>query len=954
MKNCVLRGLDATSISKFTSIHFHLKLANTCLQSIDTIGNKASSALEMSALDGDKLNTMSGIQQNTSEEYKVPVAEKDGVQAQDESTFLLEVAKSSVTLEDNNASRQDAAASNSSFEGDPAPSLDTNRPIVANDGVIIDGNDDSTKSGENQAKQSNASTPDFSTATTAFTACAEDEARSTQQQNGTQLSDADEMDEPPVKRLKTDDASETPHPNDELDPPSSDGRGEQDEISVNAMEVDKADAKQLQTTTNVDQGKSKTQIEDQVGPSLTDKAESRDVPSMSVRHSLEGKTSQSYAASDILKQPQIHVDAPSESDEKLDVEESKNSCDAPTASYDEGATEESNSALFSPDVAAATQAMEDAIKKTNTDNKALSSKKKGSKHTRTKHLEPKVLEIRRRIQVGCRDNDLGTAMTAYKEAIRNNVLIEAQSFYNLLNLCDGLERAVHVGTPKGPGPEVSSITPTSVATIDNKTRQEYAFQLKDHMARLDIPLNEAAYTAIVKVLVRNKEYEMAETVLQESGSIQQCKPKLRLYTPLLLAYCEERDMINALKSWLRITTNRLELTEREFLALMKCAIVTGDVHVFGCVLREIADTVAVPSKETAGAILEWFESPHAIYHSEAIRVPNHADGIEVKALLDEIFKDEVEKPPSMDPVQTLTGWDKSSSVQIDTKTGVLKDGCLQGCVLKPVPLSQRSWDEMMTMNEKIVLEGQLDEHKSQFQGGRKGKIRNDFDPQERREKWKRFTSFLDSIGPIDVVIDSANVGYFKQNFSNAPQHVDYDQIDWVARHFLAMGKKVLLILHNRHFHPRLMPGKYRPLQEEWERMRILYKTPGGMNDDWFWLHAALKYRALVLTNDEMRDHHFQMLAPRTFLRWKERHQVHFNFGDWGPTTQDDGRNKLRRGRIVELEFPAVYSRRVQRVDNGLVVPLIKRGDENRFLDGAHVASDDEPIEETYLCIRAMK
>jgi hypothetical protein len=31
--------------------------------------------------------------------------------------------------------------------------------------------------------------------------------------------------------------------------------------------------------------------------------------------------------------------------------------------------------------------------------------------------------------------------------------------------------------------------------------------------------------------------------------------------------------------------------------------------------------------------------------------------------------------------------------------------------------------------------------------------------------------------------------------------------------------------------------------------------------------------------------------------------------------------------------------------------LAKRGDENRFLDGFHVASDDEPQEETYLCIR---
>ena len=607
------------------------------------------------------------------------------------------------------------------------------------------------------------------------------------------------------------------------------------------------------------------------------------------------------------------------------------------------------------------------------DDGGLSSEppKKKLKHTRSKHLEPKVLEIRRRIQLGCRDNDLESAMKAYEDAILEDIRIEPQSFYNLLNLCDGLERTVHVGTPKGTSVADSSsntsttqptTTTTTVASIDNKTRQEYAFRLKDHMAKLDFPLNEAAYTAIVKVLVRNEELEKAEEVLKESESTQQCKPRLRLYAPLLLAYCEKREMVKALQCWLNMTHKQLELTEKEFLGLMKCAIATGDVQVFSCILREIADGVAVPSKETAGAILEWFESPHAIIRDETIRVPHHADVTEITRLLQEIFSNEQEQPPSMDPVQNTKGWEQSSSVPIDTKTGILQQGCLEGCSLKPVPLSQRAWDEMLSMNEKIVLEGQVEGNTSEFQGGRKGKLRSDFDPKERQQKWERFTKFLNDIGPIDVVVDSANVGYFKQNFSNAPRHVDYEQIDWVARRFLDMGKKVLLVLHNRHFDHRLMPDKYKPLQREWERMRILYKTPGGMNDDWFWLHAALKYRTLVVTNDEMRDHHFQMLAPRTFLRWKERHQVHFSFGDWVRTAEEstdtnantNGSGKTTRQRLVELEYPAAYSRRVQRVDDGLVVPLIKKGDENRFLDGTHVACDDEPSEETYLCIRALK
>jgi pentatricopeptide repeat protein len=569
---------------------------------------------------------------------------------------------------------------------------------------------------------------------------------------------------------------------------------------------------------------------------------------------------------------------------------------------------------------------------------------KPKKNIRSKHMDPNILEFRRRIQFGCRDNDLASAMEAYEEAIASSIHLEAQSFYNLLNLCDGLEKHVHVGMPK---PNTGDEKPEKVVRpVDHKTRRDYAFRLKEHMAKLKLPLNETAYTAIVKVLVRNKDYEKAELVLDESENVQQCRPKLRLYASLLTAYCEERYMAEALKCWLRITKQGLEISERESLVLMRCAIATGDVLVMQRVLSNIAEEVAVPSKDTVAAILEWFVSAHAV-HTEKMRVPKHADGSQVRQLLDGIHEKETEPPPDMGPVLHTQGWEISSAVPIDTKIGMLQEGCLKNFKLKPVPLSARAWEEMTRMNEKIVLDGEVDGSTSKFQGGRKGKKRTAFSPEERKAQWQRFTEFLETKGSLDILIDAANVGYYKQNFGGAPKHVDYEQIDWIVQHFTRMGKRVLLVLHQRHFNPRLMPGKYKPIQEKWEREGILYKTPPGMNDDWFWLHAALKYKTLVLTNDEMRDHHFQMLAPRIFLRWKERHQVHFDFGDW----EASGVNTSQGGRKVELVFPVAYSRRIQRVEDGLVVPLAKRGDENRFLDGVHVASDDEPAEETYLCIR---
>ena len=65
----------------------------------------------------------------------------------------------------------------------------------------------------------------------------------------------------------------------------------------------------------------------------------------------------------------------------------------------------------------------------------------------------------------------------------------------------------------------------------------------------------------------------------------------------------------------------------------------------------------------------------------------------------------------------------------------------------------------------------------------------------------------------------------------------------------------------------------------------LYTTPAGSNDDWYWLHAAVTAGTggILVTNDELRDHVFQMLpSPRLFYKWKERHQVRAGGGMFGP------------------------------------------------------------------------
>lgn len=41
----------------------------------------------------------------------------------------------------------------------------------------------------------------------------------------------------------------------------------------------------------------------------------------------------------------------------------------------------------------------------------------------------------------------------------------------------------------------------------------------------------------------------------------------------------------------------------------------------------------------------------------------------------------------------------------------------------------------------------------------------------------------------------------------------------------------------------------------------------------YWLYAAVRYKCVLVTNDEMRDHLFELLGNEFFPKWKERHQV---------------------------------------------------------------------------------
>ena len=121
-----------------------------------------------------------------------------------------------------------------------------------------------------------------------------------------------------------------------------------------------------------------------------------------------------------------------------------------------------------------------------------------------------------------------------------------------------------------------------------------------------------------------------------------------------------------------------------------------------------------------------------------------------------------------------------------------------------------------------------------------------------------------------------------------------------------------------HERPRGKAPVWRKILNKLRQNKEIFVTPHGSNDDWYWLYAALVAGedAVLISNDEMRDHVFQMLPdPNLLRRWKERHQVRFS---------------VTKGE-VELYEPAVFTTCIQENEEEeyWMIPFVEDDDEEK-------------------------
>eukprot|EP00879_Flechtneria_rotunda_P013849 GHRR01014465.1.p1 GENE.GHRR01014465.1~~GHRR01014465.1.p1 ORF type:complete len:236 (+),score=83.39 GHRR01014465.1:2329-3036(+) len=188
-----------------------------------------------------------------------------------------------------------------------------------------------------------------------------------------------------------------------------------------------------------------------------------------------------------------------------------------------------------------------------------------------------------------------------------------------------------------------------------------------------------------------------------------------------------------------------------------------------------------------------------------------------------------------------------------------EDGFIQeaGARLQLTDLSGEDWDAFAQQVRSLAE--QQEKHTGKFAG---------------------FCSWLDRKGPYNVMIDGANVALWGENYDGGIFRPEKIKVAYDAVREQHADAKILLVLHaGRHHSIRQHNPELFDWLEGLQKQGGYYVTPGGSNDDWYWMYATVHARenGLLMSNDLLRDHVWNLLRPKHMLKWTQRHIVRYSF-----------------------------------------------------------------------------
>ncbi|GAU42640.1 hypothetical protein TSUD_398450 [Trifolium subterraneum] len=443
-----------------------------------------------------------------------------------------------------------------------------------------------------------------------------------------------------------------------------------------------------------------------------------------------------------------------------------------------------------------------------------------------------------------KSKDFCGAISLYDDAVSNKTRLNQHQLNAILYLCS------------------NAVTNPSLKHL----ALDYGFRIFNHMSSLNITPNEATVATVARLAAANGDGNRAFELVKNIDKYN-VAPRLRTYDPALFCFCEFLDADKAYEVEEHMNSVGVSLEEAEIAALLKVSAKKGRVDRVYRYLHKLRSSVRCVGESTAAIIEEWFQSSEA-------REVGEGD-LDVRKVREGVSRNG-------------GGWHGLGWVGkgdwVVSRTSVDGDGICCGCCeqLVCVDIDDEEMEKFALSIAALAVEREVKANFSEFQG------------------------WLEKHDCYEAIVDGANIGLYQQNFADGGFSI-YQLDDVVKELYNRSGKKwPLVILHNKRVRGLMENPSSRILVEEWMKNGVLYTTPNGSNDDWYWLYAAVKLRCLLVTNDEMRDHIFELIGSNFFNQWKERHQVHYTFV---------------KGNL-KLQMPPSYSLVIQ---TNVFVPLVSKG-----------------------------
>ncbi|CAI9289891.1 unnamed protein product [Lactuca saligna] len=443
-----------------------------------------------------------------------------------------------------------------------------------------------------------------------------------------------------------------------------------------------------------------------------------------------------------------------------------------------------------------------------------------------------------------KEKDLAGAISLFDSAVSQNLKLNLHHLNCFLYICS------------------NSIEDNKDIAIDK------GFSIFNHMISSKINPNEATITAVSRLAAAKDDadlsFELVKSLLKYND-----KPRLRTYDPALFCYVKKSDAEKAYLVEKDILNMGLCLEEPEIAALLKVSAETGNEEKVYEYLHKLRIGVKCVNESTAEIITNWFKG------ETASKVVSRLKDCDIDRVKDMVLKNG-------------GGWHGLGWITkgkwVLQRTTIDSNGVCCACKdhLACVDIGREETEKFAQSLMALAIE------------------------RETRSNFTQFQNWLDEHNDFEAIVDGANIGLYQQNFAEGGFSVS--QVEIVVKELYNRSKKwPLVILHDKRIRALLANPSNRDLLEEWIERGVLYGTPVGSNDDWYWLYASVKLKCMLVTNDEMRDHIFELLGGNFFPRWKERHQVHYTFP---------------KGKL-QLLMPPPYSILIQESERGTWhVPLV--------------------------------